>query len=86
MKKQHRTLIGAAALSLAVAGSLAGAVPAKADGHEVCGTCPSSPRVAALEHVLYKLNLVMEKHTPILDKSSPLENVMYKINEIILKW
>lgn len=85
MKKQHQTLIGAAALSLAVAGSLAGAVPAKADDHEVCRDCDTSPRVVALGNVMYKLNLVMEKHTP-LDKSSPILNVMAKIEQIILKW
>lgn len=86
MKKQHQTLIGAAALSLAVAGSLAGAVPVKADGPPVdCIECDFSPRVAALNGVMYKLNSIMSKHAPIFDKSTPLLNALDKI-EIVLKW
>ena len=86
--KPRKTVIGAAALSLAVAGSLAGANSAKADHHEACSDCPS-PREATLQGVMLKFlvisDAIMEKHEP-LGKFSPLENPIGKIDQIIFKW
>ena len=55
----RRTVIGAAALSLAVAGSLAGAQSAKADPVD-CIRCDTSPRSVAIIGVLDKLHTVAE--------------------------
>lgn len=83
--KPHRTVIGAAALSLAVAGSLAGASSARAD--DVCTTeCGGfSPRSAALSGILQKFQTdVMFKYDSAFFKLdtavSKIELVLYKFD------
>ncbi len=86
--KPRRTVIGAAALSLAVAGSLAGAGSAKADGGElICTTqCGDfSPRTGALGNVLQKFSDIMYKYdndTPFLK----LETAFSKVHLVFLKF
>jgi hypothetical protein len=89
VKNRHRTLIGAAAVSLAVAGSLAGARPAKADTPDTictteCGPIGGGP-VFALQKVMSKMELLTQKWDA-FDKTSPLLNVMSKIEQIIVKF
>lgn len=55
----RRTVIGAAAMSLAVAGTLAGAQSAKADLGD-CLRCDTSPRLVAISGVLDKLQGIVE--------------------------
>ncbi len=82
--KPRRTVIGAAALSLAVAGSLAGASSARADGEPICTTCGDfSPRTAALSNVLNKFQDIMYKYdTPFLK----LETAFSKIQLVLVKF
>ena len=83
--KPRRTIIGAAALSLAVAGSLAGAGSAKADDHDVvCGRCDFSPRVAAISSVLQKI-----QSDPIFKFDTPffkLETAFDNLSGVLFKW
>ena len=85
--KPHRTVIGAAALSLAVAGSLAGAGSAKADdGQYPCTTfCGGdfSNRTVALGNVLFKFD------SPLHKADSPffkLDTALSKIEAVLLKF
>ena len=80
----RRTVIGAAALSLAVAGSLVGAQSTKADFE--CIRCDTSPRVVAINDVMDKLQSIasrfdspfwkfeapLQKFESLLDKANPL--------------
>ena len=70
-------------MSLAVAGSLAGAGSASAEDHVGCIHCESSPRVAALHSVLIKLDELMFKFdTPFLKLDTPLQ----KVHLVLEKW
>ena len=85
--KPHRTVIGAAALSLAVAGSLAGAGSAKADdGQYPCTTfCGGdfSHRTVALGNVLFKFESPLHKIDSPFFK---LDTALFKINVVLLKF
>ena len=82
--KPHRTVIGAAALSLAVAGSLAGAGSAKADPGTCVTTCDFSPRAAAISSVLLKIEsgVMFKFDTPFFK----LETAFDKLTLVLVKW
>ena len=71
-------------MSLAVAGSLAGAGSASAEDHVGCIHCESSPRVAALHSVLIKLDELMFKFGE--GAFIKLDTALFKINVVLLKF
>ena len=78
----RRTVIGAAALSLAVAGSLVGAQSAKADPVD-CVICDTSPRVTAITGVMDKLNQLDSKFdAPLWKYNSPLQKLVSVLDKL----